>query len=255
MTTIRKRVIILLFGIFIYTASSIIPHLSSIVYAAVPHLINYQGRLTDSGGTPLNGSYSLTFRIYDAESAGNLLWQEIHPGVTIQKGIFSILFGSVTNLDLPFDKPYFLEIVVSGEVMSPRQRITSAGYAIRAEKAEDANTVGNFSVSTTPAPNSLLVLDSDGRLPAGSGLLRNNIVILTGVISNGGTIPLPMGYTQDQCFWLAGLGRIAWGDDQHATEFDIGASADANRVVSVIDYRHGWQRSWSYANYIIIGIK
>jgi len=224
-------------------------------YAAVPHLINYQGRLTDTSGVPLNGTYDLTFRIYDAEAAGNLLWQETHSAVLIQKGIFSILLGSVTSLDLPFDKVYFLEIKVGSEVMSPRQRITSAGYAIRAEKAEDANTISNFSVSTTPAPNSLLVLDSNGRLPASSGLLRNNIVILTGVISNGGTIPLPSGYTQDQCFWLAGLGRIAWGDDQHATEFDIGVSVDANRVVNVVDYRHGWQRSQSYANYIIIGIK
>lgn len=107
-------------------------------YAAVPHLINYQGRLTDSSGTPLNGSYNLTFRIYDAETAGNLLWEETNAGVVIQKGIFSVLLGSVTALNLAFDKPYFLEIKVGNEVMSPRQRITTAGYAIRAEKAEGA---------------------------------------------------------------------------------------------------------------------
>ncbi|MCK9614264.1 MAG: hypothetical protein M0R48_02025 [Candidatus Omnitrophica bacterium] len=33
----------------------------SCVLAEVPHLINYQGRLTDTGGAPLNGSYNLTF--------------------------------------------------------------------------------------------------------------------------------------------------------------------------------------------------
>ncbi len=59
----------------------------------------------------------------------------------IQKGIFSVLLGSVTALNLPFDKQYFLEIKVGNEVMSPRQRITSAGYAIRAEVAEDVVSV------------------------------------------------------------------------------------------------------------------
>ncbi len=111
----------------------------SIADAAVPRLINYQGRLTDSGGTPLNGTYSLTLRIYDAEAAGNLLWQETHSAVVIQKGIFSILLGSVTNLDLLFDKQYYLEIKVGNEVMSPRQGITSAGYAVKSEKAEVAD--------------------------------------------------------------------------------------------------------------------
>lgn len=109
---------------------------ASYSFAAVPHLINYQGRLTNSSGAPLEGSYSLTFRIYDAETAGNLLWEETQNNVVIQKGIFSVLLGSVTNLDLTFDKPYFLEIKVGEEVMSPRQRISSAGYAVRAEQSE-----------------------------------------------------------------------------------------------------------------------
>jgi hypothetical protein len=100
----------------------------SCAFAEIPHLINYQGRLTDTAGVPLNGSYNLTFRIYDAETAGNLLWEETQTGVIINKGIFAVLLGSVTNLNLAFDKPYFLEIKVGNEVMSPRQRITSAGY-------------------------------------------------------------------------------------------------------------------------------
>jgi len=103
--------------------------------AAVPHLVNYQGKLTDKDGVSLEGTYSMNFRIFDSLSGGTLLWQETQ-GVLIQKGIFNVLLGGVNNLNLPFDTPYFLEIVVGGEVMSPRQRITSAGYAVRAETAE-----------------------------------------------------------------------------------------------------------------------
>ncbi|MFH1354653.1 MAG: hypothetical protein ABIH19_00680 [Candidatus Omnitrophota bacterium] len=140
----------------------------SLCYAAVPHLINYQGKLTDSGGASLNGSYELTFRIYDAESAGNLLWQETQVGVVIQKGVFNVLLGSVANLNLAFDIPYFLEIKVGAEVMSPRQRITSAGYAIRADEAghaKDSDTIGNVGVSITPVANTLLPLDANAKLP------------------------------------------------------------------------------------------
>ena len=124
--------------------------------ASVPHLINYQGKLTDTGGQPLEGSYDLTFRIYDSENAGNLLWEETQAGVLIQKGIFNILLGAVTNLNLAFNIPYFLEIKVGTEVMSPRQRITSAGYAIRAETAENGVPPGTIvmwsgSIASIPA--------------------------------------------------------------------------------------------------------
>lgn len=140
-------------------------------YGAIPHLVNYQGRLTDSSGIPLNGSYNLTFRIYDAETAGNLLWQEIHSGVVIQKGIFSILLGSVTNLSLPFDRQYYLEIKVADEVMSPRQRIASGAYAFRAEEADklggkpSSDYALTSDITSTPIANKAIKLDANAKLP------------------------------------------------------------------------------------------
>jgi len=107
-------------------------------FAQIPHLINYQGKLTDTGGNPVaDGNHSVTFRIYDADAGGTLLWEETQ-STLIQKGIFSCLLGGVTNLDLPFDEPYWLAVKVGNdEEMTPRQQITSAGYAIRAEKVEN----------------------------------------------------------------------------------------------------------------------
>ncbi|MFH1768456.1 MAG: hypothetical protein ABH858_04795 [Candidatus Omnitrophota bacterium] len=118
----------------------------SVSFAAIPRLINYQGRLTDSGGAPLNGSYSVTFRIYDAQSGGTFLWQETQ-SVVIQNGIFNTILGSSVDLNIPFDNPYFLELKIGSEVMSPRQRITSSGYAIRAEVADTALTANSASVA------------------------------------------------------------------------------------------------------------
>jgi len=169
--------------------------LSFTSYAQIPHLINYQGRLTNNSGSPLNGVYEVTFRIYDVEAGGAPLWQETHTGLNIESGIVSVMLGSITNLDLAFDKSYFLEIKVGAEVLSPRQRIASVGYAMRAENAEK---VANTEVSATPQPNKILPLDSSGRLPAS---------VLTGVD----------GYLPDSSVDITAL-KTAVGEIVHAVE-------------------------------------
>ena len=142
-------------------------------FAAVPHLLNYQGRLTDASNAPLNGSYSMTFRLYDAETAGNLLWEEVNPAVVIQKGIFNVLLGSVTALNLPFDKQYFVEIKVGTEVMTPRQRIASAAYAITAENAVPKGVVVMWSGLIANIPAGWALCDGNNSTPD----LRDRFII------------------------------------------------------------------------------
>jgi len=143
------------------------------VLAEVPHLINYQGRLTDTGGVPLNGSYNLTFRIYDAETAGNLLWEETQTGIVINKGIFAVLLGSVANLNLAFDKPYFLEIKVGNEVMSPRQRMASGAYALRAEHGVPKGVIVMWSGTVATIPSGWALCDGNNGTPD----LRDRFVV------------------------------------------------------------------------------
>ncbi|MFH0774044.1 MAG: hypothetical protein V2A53_00920 [bacterium] len=78
------------------------------VYAEgiVPQMISHQGRLTDaSGATVPDGNYAIQTSIYDAPSGGNLLWQE-NQTIFISNGIFSQMLGSVTPINLPFDRNY-----------------------------------------------------------------------------------------------------------------------------------------------------
>ncbi|MFA5038839.1 MAG: hypothetical protein WC732_04075 [Candidatus Omnitrophota bacterium] len=147
----------------------------SAVSAAVPRLINYQGKLASQEGIPFEGAKDITFRIYDAQNAGNLLWQEAHVGVIVQKGVFNILLGSIAALGLAFDKPYYLEIKVGEETMSPRQSITSAGYAIHAEMADDSlkfsgrtkdEFVSSADITVAPTANRAVKLDTNAKLPA-----------------------------------------------------------------------------------------
>jgi len=147
-------------------------------YAAIPHLINYQGRLTDTSGTPLNGLYNLTFRIYDAESAGNLLWQGTYSSIQINKGIFNIFLGDVSDAgydfaSLAFNRPYWLEIKVGDEVMNPRQRIASAGYAITAENGVPRGVIVMWSGSIADIPLGWALCDGTNSTPD----LRDRFVI------------------------------------------------------------------------------
>src|SRR3989338_7137931 len=101
---------------------------SSSLYAEVPHLIRYQGQAVDSNGVPLEGPYTLTFRLYDAETGGTELWKEEQTSVQLTGGHFSVLLGQQTPLSPTMDwsVPCWLSVQVNGEPeLTPRPRITS----------------------------------------------------------------------------------------------------------------------------------
>lgn len=84
-----------------------------------------------------------------------------------------------------------------------------------------------------------------------SGALNNNISVLMGTVNNGGTIPLPNGYTQEQCFWMVSPNNgMVNSLDVHG----FFCSVNANRVVTSYIDKEGSHYSMT-ANYIIIGIK
>lgn len=135
--------------------------LATYVCAGVPHLIRFQGKVTDKTGTPLTGAYNITFRIYNALTGGALLWSETQSVVPVNNGIYTVLLGNVASLNLPFDAPYWLSMEVNedGE-MAPRQAITSVGYAIHAEVAD---SIANVSV----VPQGAIILWKDDSCPVG----------------------------------------------------------------------------------------
>lgn len=151
----RKKIILILFFAFLIFSTE--------VFAAIPHLVRYQGYLTDSGGTALNGSYNLNFRIYNAATSGTLLWNETQAGVQVSNGNFSVLLGQVNPLNLSFNSDCWISIQVNSDgEMTPRQRITSVPTAYRAENAEKINGI---LVSSTPQANTLLPLDANAKIP------------------------------------------------------------------------------------------
>ncbi len=115
--------------------------LAPVVEAAIPWMINYQGRLTDAvGGTSIAGSFTFTFRLYDAATGGTNLWQEQQTVALADSdsGIFNVVLGSVTSLSgVDFNSPVWLSVQVdSDSEMTPRQRLTATGYSMNADQVD-----------------------------------------------------------------------------------------------------------------------
>lgn len=104
---------------------------------AIPRALNYQGVLTNAGGSPVNSAVVMTFRIYGAATGGTALYTETQLSVTVTNGNFNAVIGSVTPLTLPFDVPYWLTVAVNSDPeMTPRQPMTSTPYAMRAAELD-----------------------------------------------------------------------------------------------------------------------
>jgi len=102
----------------------------------IPHIVNYQGKLTDSTGVAINDTVTIIFRVYDADSAGTVLWMEAHPLVPVFNGLFDTRLVETIPMLLAFDEPYFLELEVNSEVFSPRIPFSTVPYSFRAVFAD-----------------------------------------------------------------------------------------------------------------------
>ncbi len=96
--------------------------LASLAYAQP---FTYQGMLKESG-TPVTGTRSMTFTLYDALTGGNQIGSPITRDVSVENGLFTVAldFGSVWN-----GADRYLEIAVGSTVLSPRVKINPTPYA------------------------------------------------------------------------------------------------------------------------------
>lgn len=93
----------------------------------------------------------------------------------------------------------------------------------------------------------------------------SGVSILTGTVANGGTIPLPSGYSEGQCRWMVSMNNdnpsnTAWDWQEGVSSDHIHSYCSANGTRVVTCYRTvvnetGTQTHNGTANYIIIGVK
>jgi hypothetical protein len=116
------------------------------VLDGVPHLINYQGRLTDTNGDPVtDGEYLITFRIWSdstSTSPPDREWTSPSCPVQVTDGLFSWLLGSLEELPtwiMTNHADLWLGIRVGSDPeMEPRTRLSSTPYSYKAWQADYA---------------------------------------------------------------------------------------------------------------------
>jgi hypothetical protein len=90
--------------------------------------INYQGRLTDAGGNPLDGTVNMRFQIWSMEAGGTQWWDSGLMAVDVDGGLFNVVLAvNPRNFN---GQELWLAIQVNGEWLSPRQKLLAVPYAL-----------------------------------------------------------------------------------------------------------------------------
>ncbi len=159
-------------GIIIFLTAMLTASGSS---AQLPKTINYQGILTDNGGTVVtDGSYNLTLRLYTVPTGGSHIW-ECTEAVTVTKGIFNAVLGKTCVLTPSFDDQYYLGISVEGGAeLTPRTVLSAAAYSLNSMAVTGTNNIfpatGNVGIGITSPLEKLHV---NGAINLGSSSARN----------------------------------------------------------------------------------
>lgn len=114
---------------------------STLAYAEVPRMINYQGKITTPQGALISDTFSMVFSIYSDSTGGTALWTETQTAVKVEYGVFSVLLGSVNPIPATvFDgHTRYLGLKVGNDAeMAPRKAIVSVGYAYHSGIADTA---------------------------------------------------------------------------------------------------------------------
>jgi hypothetical protein len=127
--------------------------------AEIPQYISYQGKITDSGGTPVpDGPYTMWFGIYNVASGGSPLWSSGNQSVSVNDGVANVVLGASGQpaLNLEFSEDYWLLVVFEGVQQSPRVRLTSSGYSYMSSGLVPGTVIsGSNSVHILKGTNSI----------------------------------------------------------------------------------------------------
>jgi hypothetical protein len=114
---------------------------STLSFAGVPQMINYQGKLTTPSGALIDSTLSMVFTLYHGQGDASPAWAETLV-VLVEKGIFSVVLGNVHAI--PYDifdgAVKYLGVKAGNDPeMSPRKEVVSVGYAFKSEYSDTAN--------------------------------------------------------------------------------------------------------------------
>ena len=93
----------------------------------MPKTLNIQGKRTNATRGLVNETANFSFRIYDAFTSGNELWEE-NQTLTVNEGIYDTILGNDVLLDLDFNQSYYLSIEVNEDGEMPMSLESESGH-------------------------------------------------------------------------------------------------------------------------------
>lgn len=143
--------------------------LATAMGGASPTTINYQGRLTGTGGGAVTTQISVVFTFWDAVTGGNQLGtfadtDQVTPDLN---GIFTTEIGDDPLLPIPESlfagSNVWLNVAINGENLAPRKRFSAVGYALNSSTVRGGD-VGRmeFTAAEAISAGSIVLLKDDG---------------------------------------------------------------------------------------------
>ncbi len=126
--------------------------MAGVAEAQAPEMFRYQGRLVDDTNL-VNATLPISFKLYDALSDGALLYEDSND-VLVVDGLYSTMIGDDTILgsltNALTNTAVYLELTVDGETLSPRERLVSVPYALKAQEKDGVGSGGIVLSETYP---------------------------------------------------------------------------------------------------------
>ncbi len=147
----------------------------SLLLAAIPQQVNYQGFLSDSSGNPLNQTVALTATICSDSLGVTILWSEVHPSVVVTDGQFAVVLGSVTPIPATVfsGAVRWLGIQVNSDPelrpLRPLLSTPSSYRSLVADTSGFAKSVADNSVTSAKITNGTIQLVDIGQNSATAG--------------------------------------------------------------------------------------
>lgn len=148
---------------------------SQVAFAAndITRLVPFQGRLHGGDNKIVSdGTYDLTFYVYETPTGGTSLWTETHPSVSVIHGYVNVLLGAISPMvesnyanqaplygedknTVNFAEQKYLGISINGGAeMFPRSQLVptfhayTANHATHATQADNADNLGGKAANT-----------------------------------------------------------------------------------------------------------
>ena len=113
----------------------------------LPMVLPYQGTLSKAGA-PFTGTQAMQFKLY-SDASGAAFWTSDPRSVDVVGGKFAVTLGDVNDTDKLEAQDFrhselYVELVVDGTTLSPKQRVAPAPQALVAASAREASPTGSL---------------------------------------------------------------------------------------------------------------